>query len=141
MPDGSVIVADTLEALAAQAGINPATLAPTVAAFNSSIDQAVPLDLAVKDGRAAKTTPAKSNWASPLDTPPYCAFPVTCRITFTFGGLHADGLGLVLDTYGAVIPGLFVCGEMLGSLFSGNYPGGTGLTSGAVFGRRAGSLA
>jgi succinate dehydrogenase/fumarate reductase flavoprotein subunit len=27
---------------------------------------------------------------------------------------------------------------MVGGLFSGNYPGGTGLTSGAVFGRRAG---
>ena len=39
------------------------------------------------------------------------------------------------------IDGLFVCGEMLGGLFSGNYPGGTGLVSGAVFGRRAGSLA
>jgi tricarballylate dehydrogenase len=30
---------------------------------------------------------------------------------------------------------------MLGGLFSGNYPGGTGLVAGAVFGRRAGSLA
>ena len=45
------------------------------------------------------------------------------------------------STDGAPIPGLFVCGEMLGGLFSGNYPGGTGLTSGTVFGRRAGSLA
>jgi tricarballylate dehydrogenase len=30
---------------------------------------------------------------------------------------------------------------MLGGLFSGNYPGGTRLTAGAVFGRRAGALA
>ncbi len=80
--------------------------------------------------------PPKSNWAIPLETAPFFAFPVTCGITFTFGGLHADTDGRVLDTDGAPIPGLFVCGEMLGGLFSGNYPGGTGLTSGAVFGRR-----
>ncbi|MGI5285771.1 FAD-binding protein [Nonomuraea polychroma] len=93
------------------------------------------------DGRAAATTPPKSNWAIPLVCPPYYAFPVTCGITFTFGGLHADTHGQVLHETGEPIPGLFVCGEMLGGLFSGNYPGGTGLTSGAVFGRRAGSLA
>jgi tricarballylate dehydrogenase len=49
--------------------------------------------------------------------------------------------GRVLDETDRPLPGLFVCGEMLGGLFSGNYPGGTGLTSGAVFGRRAGRLA
>ena len=84
---------------------------------------------------------AQSNWAIPLESAPFYAFPVTYGITFTFGGLHADTDGRVLDTAGAPIPGLFVCGEMLGGLFSGNYPGGTGLTSGAVFGRRPGSLA
>jgi tricarballylate dehydrogenase len=47
----------------------------------------------------------------------------------------------VLDEAGDAVPGLYVCGEMLGGLFSGNYPGGTGLTAGAVFGRRAGALA
>ena len=101
----------------------------------------MPLDLAVKDGRAARVEPPKSNWAIPLESAPFYAFPVTYGITFTFGGLHADTDGRVLDTAGAPIPGLFVCGEMLGGLFSGNYPGGTGLTSGAVFGRRPGSLA
>ena len=39
------------------------------------------------------------------------------------------------------IEGLFVCGEMLGGLFWSNYPGGTGLAAGMVFGRRAGTHA
>jgi tricarballylate dehydrogenase len=39
------------------------------------------------------------------------------------------------------IPGLYACGEMVGGLFHTNYPGGTGLMSGAVFGRLAGSHA
>lgn len=141
MPGVSVVVADTLEELAVGVGIDAAGLARTVLAFNSSIDRDVPLDIAVRDGRAARVSPPKSNWAIPLETPPYFAFPVTCGITFTFGGLHADTSGRVLDATGRPVPGLFVCGEMLGGLFSGNYPGGTGLTSGAVFGRRAGRLA
>ena len=62
-------------------------------------------------------------------------------LMFRFGGLHADGDGRVLDASGGPVPGPFCCGEMLGGLLSGNYPGGSGLTAGAVFGRRAGSLA
>jgi tricarballylate dehydrogenase len=141
MPGASVVVGATLDELAAGMGVDAAALTRTITAFNASIDRDVPLDLAVKDGRAAHVDPPKSNWAIPLESPPYYAFPVTCGITFTFGGLHADTHGRVLDGAGEPIPGLFVCGEMLGGLFSGNYPGGTGLTAGAVFGRRAGGQA
>ena len=44
----------------------------------------------------------------------------------------------VIGVDGAPIPGLFAAGELVGSLFFFNYPGGSGLTSGAVFGRTAG---
>jgi tricarballylate dehydrogenase len=141
MPGASVVAASSWGELAAAAGIDPDGLTRTVSAFNKAIDRAVPLDIAVRDGRASRVVPPKSNWAIPLETPPYYAFPVTCGITFTFGGLRADTAGRVLDESGRPVSGLFVCGEMLGGLFSGNYPGGSGLTSGAVFGRRAGRLA
>ncbi|GAA3108841.1 FAD-dependent tricarballylate dehydrogenase TcuA [Pseudonocardia yunnanensis] len=141
MPGVSVVVAESIEDLAAHIDVDPAALRRTVEEFNAGIDRTIPLDLAVKDGRASRVAPPKSNWAIPLETPPYYAFPVTCGITFTFGGLRADTCGRVLDNAGAPVPGLFVCGEMLGGLFSGNYPGGTGLTAGAVFGRRAGMQA
>ncbi|MFC5827968.1 FAD-dependent tricarballylate dehydrogenase TcuA [Nonomuraea insulae] len=141
MPGASVVTGNTLDELAAGMGVDAAALLGTVTEFNASIDRSVPLDLSVLDGRAAGTTPPKSNWAIPLERAPYYAFPVTCGITFTFGGLRAGTHGQVLRGDGEPIPGLFVCGEMLGGLFSGNYPGGTGLTSGAVFGRRAGSRA
>ncbi|MBK1783337.1 FAD-dependent tricarballylate dehydrogenase TcuA [Prauserella cavernicola] len=141
MPGVSVVTADTLDELAAGMGVDAEALTRTVSEFNKSVERDVPLDIAVKDGRAAHVDPPKSNWAIPLEAAPYYAFPVTCGITFTFGGLRADTHGRVLDTGGEPVPGLFVCGEMLGGLFSGNYPGGTGLTSGAVFGRRAGTLA
>ena len=83
----------------------------------------------------------KSNWANTLDTPPFEAFAVTCGITFTFGGVHVDDTGQVIDSDGHELPGLWACGEMAGGLFYFNYPGGTGLTWGSVLGRIAGSAA
>ncbi|TDD01940.1 FAD-binding dehydrogenase [Saccharopolyspora terrae] len=130
--------ADTLPELAEALGIDTDRLARTAREFNESIVDAE-FDPAVKDGRAAHVEPPKSNWALALDTPPYCGFAVGCGITFTFGGLHVDADARVLDASGSPIAGLFACGEMVGGLFSGNYPGGSGLTSGAVFGRLAGA--
>ena len=66
---------------------------------------------------------------------------MTCGITFTFGGLRIDAGAAVLDVDLAPIPGLYAAGEMVGGLFYENYPGGTGLTAGAVFGRIAGASA
>jgi len=140
-PGATVVSAASLPELAGKLGLDEAALTRTVTEFNAAIDRSVPFDAAVKDGRRADVDPPKSNWALPLEQAPFYAFPVTCGITFTFGGLRSDTHGRVLSESGAPIDGLFVCGEMLGGLFSGNYPGGTGLVSGAVFGRRAGALA
>lgn len=141
MPGATEYVACTLEDLARQISADPEALAQTVAEFNAGIDTSAPFNPAVKDHRASRVHPPKSNWAVAIDRPPFHAFPVTCGITFTFGGLAADGHGRVLDRGSNPIAGLYVCGEMLGGLFSGNYPGGTGLTSGTVFGRLCGTLA
>ncbi|KAK2749239.1 hypothetical protein FQN57_006855 [Myotisia sp. PD_48] len=103
---------------------------------------------AVKDALSTESqqgglSPPKSNWALPLDKGPFLAVKVTCGITFTFGGLEVnpDTAAVISSASGHETPGLFCAGEMLGGLFYGNYPGGSGLTSGAVFGRRAGAAA
>jgi tricarballylate dehydrogenase len=102
----------------------------------------MPFDPTRKDGRGTRGIELpKTNWANPLDTPPYEAYAVTCGITFTFGGLHVDAETRVISEEGAPIPGLYAAGELVGGLFYFNYPGGTGLTSGSVFGRRAGAAA
>jgi len=62
----------------------------------------------------------------------------TCGLTFTFGGLKISNEGEIESTDGHVIPGLFAAGELVGGLFYHNYPGGTGLVSGAVLGKLAG---
>jgi tricarballylate dehydrogenase len=106
------------------------------------VDDAVPFNPNVKDGRSAKGIElTKTNWANRLDKPPYEAYQVTCGVTFTFGGLKIDESTRVLDTDGRVIPGLFAAGELVGGIFYCNYPGGSGLMSGAVFGRLAGTSA
>jgi tricarballylate dehydrogenase len=133
-------IADTIEDLATKLGIGPERLAATVAEFNASITD-VPFDPAVKDGRAARVDPPKSNWALALDTAPFYAYPVACGITYTFGGVHVDSCARVLDESGLPLSGLYAAGELVGGLFSGNYPGGSGLTAGAVFGRLAGASA
>lgn len=123
-------------------GLDTKTALATLAEFNSSVSQDVTFDPTVKDGKSGCSAElAKSNWAQTLDTPPFRAFPVTGGITFTYGGVKVSADAAVLDKAGIAIPGLFACGEMVGGVFLNGYPGGSGLTSGAVFGRLAGASA
>ena len=138
------VSANSLEELATQLeGVDPKGFLDTVRAYNQAVQPDLPFDHTVKDGKSTVgIAPPKSNWAQALDTPPYDAYATTCGITFTFGGLRIQPeTGQVLDVTQEPIPGLFCAGEMVGGLFYFNYPSGTGLVSGAVFGRLAGAHA
>ena len=137
------VSADTIEELAQKMGdVDSAPFATTVEEFNGAVQDQVSFDPNVKDGRGTKGLAIpKSNWANKLDTPPFEAFAVTCGVTFTFGGLRVNTDAQVMDTGHRSIAGLFAAGEMVGGLFYFNYPGASGLTSGAVFGRLAGRTA
>ena len=132
--------ANTLEELAEQmVGVSRDQFLATVSGFNSAVDTSQDFDPTQLDGRSTTGLRVnKSNWANTLDTPPYLAFGVTCGVTFTFGGLKINSNSAVLDEDSKPIPGLFAAGELAAGLFYGNYPGGTGLASGATFGRIAG---
>jgi tricarballylate dehydrogenase len=133
--------AGTLEELARKLEIDVEGFVRTVREFNAAV-QPGPFNPAVKDGKGTKgITPPKSNWAQPLDTPPYLGYAVTTGITFTFGGLRITPAAEVLDGEQRAIPGLYAAGELVGGLFYNNYPGGAGLMAGAVFGRIAGRSA
>lgn len=96
----------------------------------------------MKDGKSTKgISPEKTNWALKFDQAPYYAFPITCGITFAFGGISTNTKAEALDEQNNPIDGLFVAGEMVGGLFYHNYPGGSGLMSGSVYGKRAGKSA
>ena len=135
--------ADTIEDLAEKLeDVDPDGFLAEVEAFNAAVNTGVPFDPNVKDGRSADGLQVpRANWANTIDTPPFEAYATTCGITFTFGGLKITTEGHVVDSDGLPIPGLYAAGELVGGLFYFNYPGGTGLMSGSVFGRAAGSSA
>jgi tricarballylate dehydrogenase len=138
---GSPIAADSLEALVDRLPVDRDAALEALHDYNGAVPAGT-FDPSVKDGLATRGLALpKSNWALRLDAPPFVAYPVTGGITFTFGGVRVDGHARVLSTSWRPIPGLHACGEMVGGLFHGNYPGGTGLMSGAVFGRLAGAAA
>ena len=110
--------------------------------YNDAVNRDAPFNPNIKDGRNTKgLLIPKSNWANAIERPPFLAFAITTGITFTFGGLRITRDAQVIDTDGAPISGLYAAGELVGGLFYFNYPGGTGLMSGAVFGKIAGASA
>ena len=133
--------ASTIEELAKKLEIDVEGLARTVREFNAAVQPGA-FNPAILDGKRTEgVLPPKSNWALPIDTPPYVGYGVTTGITFTFGGLRITPRAEVLDTEGRSIPGLYAAGENVGGLFYYNYPGGSGLMAGAVFGRISGAEA
>jgi len=128
----------TLEMLAEDIGVDPDTFVQTVEEYNAAIAQDGSFDPLQRDGlRTQGLKPDKTNWAQPIDTPPYKAFAVVCGITFTYGGLKINNKCQVMDTREIPIAGLYCIGEMSGGLFYHNYPSGAGLLKGAVGGRIA----
>ncbi|MFC4270714.1 FAD-dependent oxidoreductase [Sneathiella chungangensis] len=137
------VTANSIEELAEKLeGVDPQGFIETVKAYNAAVETNVPFNPNIKDGRATTGLPVpKSNWANRLDEAPFEAYAITCGITFTFGGLRIDTNAQVQSTDYRPIPGLYAAGEMVGGIFYNNYPGGTGLMNGAVFGKIAGRSA
>jgi tricarballylate dehydrogenase len=136
-------VANSLEELVKQLEDTNAQVAlEEIGKYNAAVRTDIPFNPNAKDGRRTENLRIdKSNWANTIDTPPFEAYAVTCGITFTFGGLRINPQAQVLSSDGEPIPGLYAAGELVGGIFWFNYPGGSGLTNGAVFGRIAGKNA
>ncbi|MFZ2003595.1 MAG: FAD-dependent tricarballylate dehydrogenase TcuA [Stellaceae bacterium] len=141
------VTANTFDELADKmaetgAAVNKAVFLKTITDYNAAVQRGIPYNPTVKDGRTTRGLAIdKTNWAMPLEKPPYEAYCTTCGVTFTFGGVRIDTDGRVLDTAEKPINGLYAAGELVGGLFYFNYPGGTGLVSGSVFGKIAGTTA
>ncbi len=132
---------DTLEGLAEKMDVDQAEFMKTIHDYNVAV-QPGDFNPQVLDGKGTVgITPPKSNWANTILKAPFLAFPVTCGLTFAFGGVKVSTNAEVVDATDAPIPGLYAAGEMVGGLFYKNYPGGSGLASGAVFGKLAGDHA
>jgi tricarballylate dehydrogenase len=137
------VVANSLEELVAKLDdTNGENALTELKAYNAAVQTHIPFNPNVKDGRCTKGLQVnKSNWANTLDTPPFEAYAVTCGITFSFGGLKINTDAQVINSDGEPIKGLYAAGELVGGIFWFNYPGGSGLTNGSVFGKIAGASA
>ena len=121
--------------------INEPALTKTIDEFNAPCSLAK-FNLSILDGVSTRSlNPNKTNWALPIDEPPFEAFITTTGVTFTFGGLKVDDKGSVLDNNDRSISGLFAAGELVGGLFYESYSGGSGLMAGAVYDKFTGEYA
>jgi tricarballylate dehydrogenase len=132
--------ANTLEELCQKMeGVNAERALQEIREYNAAVQKDRPYNMAIKDGRRTVGLKVdKTNWANTIEDPPFEAYAVTCGVTFSFGGLKITNDGEVEDISGKPVPGLYAAGELVGGIFYHNYPGGTGLTSGSVFGKIAG---
>ncbi len=128
---GTLHRADTLDALARTAGLDPRALCDTVAEYNA----------AVRGGTLAALSPPRSTKSGnprPVETAPFFAIPICPGITNTMGGIAIDGHGRVRHRDGSVIGGLYAAGGCTGGLEGGGALGYVGgLIKACVFGLRA----
>ena len=136
LTDRPPVEADTLEALAEKLGLDATALVATVGRYNAAIGPGE-TDRRTRDGKATVgLTPPKSNWATPIRNGPFIGYPLTCAITFTFGGLRSDARARVVRRDGTPIEGLYAAGEVTG-LYYNAYPAGTSVLRALTFGRVA----
>jgi tricarballylate dehydrogenase len=135
-------VSPSLEGLAELMDVDRSALLKTLHCYNlaSANNRAVNPE---KDGLGTRgIEPRKSNWALPIDQPPFYAFPLRPGITFTYMGVAVDSATRVLDRSGQPFSNLYAAGEIMsGNILSKGYLAGFGLTIGSVFGRLAGEEA
>ncbi|PYO37430.1 MAG: FAD-dependent tricarballylate dehydrogenase TcuA [Candidatus Rokuibacteriota bacterium] len=131
--------AGSLRELAATLGLDAAALTATVDAFNRSV-RAGSFDASrLDDCRTEGLTPPKSHWATPLDRPPFWAYPLRPGITFTYLGVAVNEGARLIMKDDRPSPNIFAAGEvMAGNILGRGYLAGFGLTIGTVFGRIAG---
>ena len=137
------VTANSIEELASKLdGVNEDAFIEEIKEYNLAVRNDIEFNQNIKDGKDSNGLAIdKTTWANTIDKPPYEGYAVTCGVTFTFGGLRINDEGEVLNLDMKPIRGLFAAGELVGGIFYFNYPGGSGLTSGAVFGKQAGTSA
>jgi tricarballylate dehydrogenase len=132
--------ADSLDALAPLLGVEPKAFMETLMEYNRAAAGNAEMRMEKLDGACTRgLTPPKSNWAIPIDRPPYYGLPLRPGITFTYMGVAVDERARVLDPRGRPFQNVFAAGEIMsGNILTKGYLGGFGLTIGSVFGELAG---
>jgi len=135
--------ADSLAALALIMKVDPRAFGDTIDEYNRATSGKIEQRLETPDGNGTQgISPPKTNWAIPVDRPPFYALPLRPGITFTYMGVAVDETGRVLDQSGRPFPNVYAAGEIMsGNILTKGYLAGFGMTIGSVFGELAGRMA
>jgi fumarate reductase flavoprotein subunit len=131
--EGRIARADSLAALAAQIGAEPAVLEGTIRRYNAD----------ARRGEDSVYFKDPASGMRELSTPPFYAVELRpAIICWTGTGLRIDAETRVLRTDEDAVPGLYAAGETVGSLHGDRYIGGGGSYGPCiVFGKLAGERA
>ena len=124
---GLVVHGDTIEDLAKNLKMDPATLKSTVDTWNQAVESH-------DDTEFHRTTGMDRG----ITKPGFFAIHIAPAIHYTMGGIHITPKTQVLDGNGDIIKGLFAAGEVAGGLHGNNRVGGNSIAETIVFGRQAG---
>jgi tricarballylate dehydrogenase len=135
--------ADSIEELATTLSLDPAMLGATIRSYNDATAGNVDFEPGSMDGCTTRgLAPPKSNWALPIDRPPFYGFPLRPGITFTYMGVEVDPTARVIRLDGQTFQNIYAAGEIMsGNILTKGYLAGFGLTIGSVYGRLAGKEA
>ena len=126
LADGTLLKADTLEALAEKLNIDPTTFVDTINRYNHFVDEGHDEDF------------NKNTFDLKIEKAPFYATPRKPAVHHTMGGLRINTQAQVIDVEGQVIEGLYAAGEVAGGIHAGNRLGGNALADIFTFGRIAG---
>jgi succinate dehydrogenase/fumarate reductase flavoprotein subunit len=141
---GELIEAPSIGALAAAIGVEPSALSKTVNDYNGharkGIDPAFGRGTSIYQRHLGDPSHSPNPCVAPIERPPFYALRIYPADLGTAIGLRTDGHARVLSKDGAVLAGLYACGNDMGSIMNGNYPGpgitlGPALTFGYIAGR------
>lgn len=141
---GELIEAPDIAQLAAKIGIKPSTLTATIASYNSDAKEG-------RDPEFGRGSTIYQRHLGDISHKPNPCVALIVRAPFfamriypadlgTAIGMKVDAQARVLREDGSPIAGLYACGNDMGSIMNGNYPGpgitlGPALTFGYIVGR------
>ena len=126
--EGYLLIADTLEEMAAKIGCPAEDLQATIDAFNAAVD-------------AGADEFGRKLYSTKLTKGPWIACARVACVHHTMGGIEINENTEVVDVNGNVIPGLYAAGEVTGGLHGANRLGGNAIVDFVVFGKLAGETA
>jgi succinate dehydrogenase/fumarate reductase flavoprotein subunit len=141
---GELIEAASIEALADLIGVERSVLSATVDTYNAhariGLDPEFGRGTTIYQRHLGDSGHSPNPCVAPIEQAPFYALRIHPADLGTAIGLRTDCHARVLGKNGSAIAGLYACGNDMGSIMNGNYPGpgitlGPALTFGYIAGR------